>query len=161
MNEEISKKFGPKFMDSLLFVADRLWVQKHPDEIYENNGSGPSWDTPALFPGDNSYVQTNPALQAEFDKLVKYPKGYKKRINKNATVGLVLHVYVDEKGVAEILNFEFGSYSDETKEDVYNKKYWSYFKSVAKKLVENTIWTPAKIKDVSVKSRNGILIELE
>ena len=47
------------------------------------------------------------------------------------------------------------------KEEDYNKKHWGYFKSVAKKLIEETRWIPAHVKNVPVKSANNIFIYLK
>ena len=159
MREEINERFGNKFIDSLLYIADSLWVLKNLDKIFTCGGWGSNdcWDKPAMFPGDSVYDQTNHSgLQQEFEKLVQYPTDYKFKEGKekNEMAFLSINLDIDENGKAKVT--KFGCYITK-----YNEEHCNYFKSIAIPLIENTKWTPATIKSIGVKSKNEIFIYLK
>ncbi len=162
MQEKINEKLGSNFADSLLHIADSLWIIKNRDKVFDSGSGISGWDKPVMFPGDSTYDQTNHSgLQQAFEKLVKYPKGYRVKKGKDSMAMLQLYLDIDEKGNAKVTDTQFVFFDSRTKEQDYNKEYWDYFKSIGISLVEKTIWTPAKIKSISVKSKNDIFIYLE
>jgi hypothetical protein len=160
MQEKINDKFGDKFTDSLLYIADSLWIIKNRDKVFDCGSESSCWDKPAMFPGDSIYDQTNHSgLQKEFDKLVKYPTDFRLKIGKNSMAMLQVYLDIDEKGKAKVTNTQF--VWDSSKDEEYYRKFWDYFKSIAIPLIEKTTWTPATIKSIGVKSKNDIFIYLK
>ncbi len=162
MQEKINEKFGEKFIDSLLFIADSLHVLKNLDKTYYNGSLVGSWEKPALFPGDKYYDERNHSgLQDAFDSKVIYPKDYKYSSDSNSIAFLQVYLDIDRNGNAKIYDFHVEFFDNKTKEKDFNKKYWDYFKNIAFPLIENTKWIPAKIKNINVNSRNDIAIYLK
>jgi len=161
MQEKISEKYGDQFTDSLLYIADSLYILNHRDLVFDCGSNSSCWDKPAIFPGDSTYDQTNHSgLQKEFEKLVKYPTDYRIKKGEDSMAMLQVYLDIDENGKANVTNTQFVFWDKSTKEDNYNKKHWDYFKSIAIPLIEKTTWTPAKIKSIGVKSKNDIFIYL-
>ncbi|MDQ1164358.1 hypothetical protein [Flavobacterium sp. SORGH_AS_0622] len=162
MEEKIVEKYGEKFIDSLLFKADSIYILKHLDETFYNGSLSGTWDKPALFPNDTHYDQTNHSgLQKVFERIVKYPKDYIYTKEANSLSYFQIYLDIDEKGKAKIIDHHFVFWNGKTKQENYNKKYWDYFKNIAFSLIEGTTWIPAKIKNINVKSRNNIIIYLK
>ena len=162
MDEQIIEKYGSKFIDSLIYFADSLYVLKHLDVVYENHGWSTNWDKPAVYPGDKYYSDMNHSgLQDAFDKVVEYPSKYRYKKGEYSWAYINAFVYIDEKGKAQIKNIRCDFFDYATKERDYNKKHNAYFESLIIPLIENITWRPAKIKNISVKSTNNILIYLK
>lgn len=162
MQEEINNKFGEKFTDSLLNIADSLYILKHRNIVFDNNGYGKDWDKCALFPGDKFYDSSNHSgLQDKFDKIVKYPKEYQYRKGEYSSATINITTEIDEKGKAIIKDIYFDFWNDVTNKQGYNREYWDYFEKIVRPLIEKTKWTPAKIKNINVKSRTEVYIYLK
>ena len=162
MQEQINLKFGNKFTDSLLYIADSLYILKNIDDTFDNSSNRTEWDIPPLFPGDSSYDQTNHSgLQQAFNKLVKYPSGYKYKNGENSGAMLKFHLDTDKVGNTKVTDTEYLFWDYITKEEDYNKPFYEYFKKLAVSLIENTRWTPAKIKKLSVNSKSEIFVYLK
>lgn len=161
MQEQINEKLGSKFIDSLLYVADRLYILKHRDQVFDCGSTSRCWDIPAMFPGDSTYDQTNHSgLQREFEKRLKYPDDYKFKKGENSMAALQVYLDIDENGKAKVTNTQFVFWDSQIKGTDSNKKYRNYFKNLAISLIENTKWIPAKVKSIGVKSQNDIFIYL-
>lgn len=162
MQEKIDNRFGKVFSDSLLYVADSMYISSHLYEVFDNRSNRSSWDNPPMFPGDTVYDQTNHSgLQKEFEKLVKYPDGYRYTKGENSLAMLQVYLDIDEKGKATVTNTQFVFWDSRTNEEDYNKGCRSYLKNIAISLIEKTTWKPATIKSFNVKSKNDIFIYLE
>lgn len=162
MQEEIDKRFGKNYIDSLLNKADSLHVLKNLDKTYYNGSMYGSWDKCALFPGDTRYDEGNhEGLQKAFNDKVIYPKNYRYSDPKNSLTFLQVYLDVDRNGNAKIYDYHIEFYDIKTKEKNYNKQFWDYFKEVAFPLIEKTKWIPAKIKGINVNSKNDIAIYLK
>jgi hypothetical protein len=144
MKEQIDKKFGKTFIDSLLNVSDSLYVQNNiNDTFYYAN-----CDTRPNYPSD---TDTNPdeyseIFQSDFDKSIKYPAGYIKRPNYDSSAFADVHLYVDKIGQAVITGCWFVF---DIKE---NHKYEKYFEREIAKALKKTGWTPATIRNQKVNS---------
>lgn len=162
MYEQIGKKFGEGFLDSLSFVADSLYVRTHPDVVYECTSDDNCWDIPPLYPGDTAIDQTNHSgLQVRFDRGVKYPNDYRRRNGNNSMAQVKVSVTVDEHGLADATIVEFIFWDNETKEADFNGSLWNYLGYRADSLVEAVTWSPASIKSIPVKSRTDIFVYFE
>jgi hypothetical protein len=162
MQEQINLKFGERFTDSLLYIADSLYILKNIDDTFDNSSDRTKWDIPPLFPGDSSYDQTNHSgLQQAFNKVVKYPNGYKYKNGENSGAMLKFHLDTDKVGNTKVTGTEYLFWDYITKEEDYNKPFYEYFKNLAVSLIKNTRWTPAKIKKLSVNSKSEIFVYLK
>lgn len=162
MQAEIDSKYGAHFTDLLLYTADSLFISKNLDKFYDNSSKESTWDAPPIFPGDSSKGQSyHSGLQDEFNKLITYPQGYKFKNGEHSGAMLQIHLDIDQLGNATITNRYNMFWNYVTKEEDYNKEFYDYFGHIADSLIENTRWVPAKIKSLSVKSKNQIFIYLK
>lgn len=156
MQEKINEKFGNKYTDSLLYIADSLWIMKNRDRVFDCGSERSCWDKPAIFPGDSTYDQTNHSgLQLTFEKNFIYPKDYYFSDSIDLPIMLQVYLFIDEKGNAKINDFQMCAWAKA------NEKHYSYFKTEAKKIIEQTKWEPATIKSIGVKSKNDIFIYIK
>lgn len=162
MQEKINEKFGKTFIDSLLFKADSLYVLKNLDKVFEYSSYANGWDKPPLYPNDTSYDVTNHSgLQKAFENAVRYPKDYVFRKNKrpSADAYISIHLIMDENGKAKVTDSYVGFWNSQTKKSDYrNEKHYDYLRKLTTELVENVKWTPAKVKNVNVKSKSNVYI---
>lgn len=161
MEEKIKEKYGEKFTDSLLYIADSLYILKNLNETYYQGSVYGSYDKPALFPGDTHYDDTNHyGLQKAFDKIIVYPKKYRKK-GKNSMAFLSVELDIDKEGNVKVTDNYFYFWDSKTNEENYNKEFESYIKKVAFSLLEKTQWIPAKIKGINVNSKQSFYIYLK
>ena len=155
MKEQIDNKYGKKFIDSLLYVADSVYISKNLDKIYDYSG----WDKPPLFPGDIKFDNANHSgLQKEFDKLISYPSNYKYRVDSISLADVNIYLEIDEYGKAKVGKCIFDFWNNKTKDEGYNKEIYQISKKIFIPLIEKTKWTPAKIKSFNIKSKSEIYI---
>jgi len=144
MKEQIDKKFGKAFIDSLLNLSDSLYVQNNINDTFYYA----TCDTRPNYPSD---TDTNPdeyseVFQSDFDKSIKYPVGYIKRPNYDSSAFVDVHLYVDKEGQAVITGCWF--IFDIKK----NHKYENYFEREIAKAMKKKGWTPATIRNQKVNS---------
>lgn len=167
MNDNIKEKFGKDFIDSIHYAADSLWILKNTDLVFNGENGNGEYDRPALFPGDKFYDEMNHSgLQDKFDQVVNYPKDYiKTEQHKDGEVkGIVLlrlDISVDKAGKAKLNDYFFTFVNLQNNTENYNQSSRPYLLKIAKDLVENTKWIPAKIKGVSVNSEFSAILNLE
>jgi hypothetical protein len=158
MQEQINLKFGTGFTDSLLSLADSLYILKHLNDTFDYT----TWDKPPVFPGDGVYDQTNHSgLQREFDKIIEYPKGYKIKDGANSMASIKVYLSVNQVGRAKVSDIEFLFWNNKSEDIDSNKQFYNYFRRTAMSLIENTKWTPAKSKLFKVSSKNDIFLYLK
>lgn len=162
MLENIEEKFGAKFIDSIFFQADSLYILKNLNKVFDYSDYENGWDTPPLYPNDTSYDVTNHSgLQKAFESVVKYPNDYVFRNDKwpSANAYISINLIIDENGKAEVTDSSLGFWNSKTKKSDYrNEKHYAYLRKLVTELIENVKWTPAKIKNVNVKSKSNIYI---
>ncbi|MCQ9636668.1 hypothetical protein MP477_17055 [Chryseobacterium sp. WG23] len=162
MEEEINEKYGKKFIKSLLYKADSLWVLKNIHKTFEMGGMNGAWDQCALFPGDKYYNESNhSALQEAFDKQITYAENYKSKSHQYSNATVYADVSVDKNGKAKVtdINVQFFDYL--TRQQNFNKNSEKNFVKVAKEIIENNQWIPAKIKGINVNSKMNLRIYLK
>ena len=97
MQEQIEIQHGKKFIDSLLYVADSIFISKNLDKTYDYA----DWDKPPIFPGDKTLDGTNHSgLQTDFEKLVHYPDNYVYKTDSSSMVMVKIYLELDEHGVS-------------------------------------------------------------
>jgi len=139
MREKIAEKYGNNFMDSLMNIADSLFVfQNLSDTFYYAE-----CDTWVRYPGDYPHdSESSEELQSAFDKIAKYPKGYIRGEMAFVNVSFI----VNKEGKASITYWWF------LFDNKQNEKYKEYFKPQIIPLIENTKWQPATIRGQKVIS---------
>lgn len=158
MQEQIESKYSKKFIDSILYIADSIYILKNLDKTYDYS----DWDKPPVFPGDKELDPTNHSgLQSEFENLIAYPRNYKYKADGNSMAMIKIYLDIDEQGNASIDDHEFIFWNSKTKEEDYNKDINKAFEKIFIPLIEHTKWTPAKIKSFDVKSKSEIFIYLK
>lgn len=155
MQEQIDKKFGKKFTDSLLYISDSIYISKNLDKTYDYT----SWDNAPVFPDDKDPNSLNHSgLQKAFEKQFVYSKDYKYK-NSDASLAMAkVFVYIDNTGKAKVDSCEFIFWNSQTKEEDFNKSTWPSLEKTFRPIIEQTQWTPAKIKSFAIKSKNEIFV---
>jgi len=103
MNLIFEEKYGQKYIDSIHFISDSIWIRKNPDLIFSRGSVNGLWDKPALFQGDKNYNdEYHTGLQEKFDELFKYDKKYivTNKENGNGVANIRIDLYVDKYGNA-------------------------------------------------------------
>lgn len=144
MNEAIEFKYGKKFIDSLLNLSDSLYVQNNLNDTFYYA----ICNTRPNYPGDTDTHQDeySEVFQNDFDKSIKYPKGYIKRPNYDSSAFVNVDLYVDKRGRATITGYWF-LFDMKT-----NHRYEKYFESEVEKAMKKTGWTPATARNQKVNS---------
>jgi hypothetical protein len=158
MQEQIENQHGKKFIDSLLYIADSVYISNNLDKIYDYV----DWDKPPVFPGDKKLDPTNHSgLQTEFEKLVRYPNNYQYKTDSNSMAMVKIYLDLDEFGNAKADIAEFIFWNFKTKKGDFNTETYKPFEKIILSLIEKTKWTPAKIKSFNIKSKSEIFIYLK
>lgn len=144
MKENINQKYGEKFVDSLLNIADEKYLSKH---IYDTMYYA-KCDKRPNYPNDkdDSLDEYSEVMQKEIDDTINYPKGYIQRPNNDVSAFVDISFFVDKDGNAKItyFSFYFGIKS--------NHKFEKYFESELKKIIKTKEWKPAQMRNRNVNS---------
>lgn len=145
MNEMISKRFGNKFIDSLMYKADSIYIGKNSNYVFDSH----EIDTEPKFPGDTTdeNANFNPGLQREFNRRVQYPADYVKKKKESQMAFANFDLEIDKFGKATIKNFSFQFDNEQ------NYKFEKNLKEIFAPLIVKTSWTPATIKKQNVSSK--------
>lgn len=133
VNESLANHFGKKFIDSLMYLADSLYVLKKINTFFENH----ECDTEPLLPG---------GLQITFDKKIKYPNGYVRKKKADDMAFANFNLEIDRSGKAKIIQSYF------VFTDTKNHKFENELRAVFEPILLNTKWNPATIKRQNVNS---------
>ncbi|HSY60788.1 MAG TPA: hypothetical protein VK796_02880 [Cytophaga sp.] len=157
MKDQIENKYGKTFIDSLLYIADSTYISKHLDDTFDYT----QWDEKPFYPGDKKSDNSNmnhSGLQADFDKLARYPDNYEYKADSTSMAMVKVHLKVDAFGNAKAEVVEFIFWNSKTKKDDFNKEVYKPFEKIILTLIEKTKWAPAKIKSFTIKSEDEIFI---
>lgn len=142
MYQEIEKKHGKKFIDSIRYLAERKYAINHPNIVFEFQ----ECDTISRYPGTKNYADFFDKPESDFSKTFKYPKGYKYKIEKpfsSTDVAFIL------KKNGEIKNIE----TEVTFQNPKNLQFEDYFRKKAEEFVKSVKWIPATKKGIRVDSK--------
>lgn len=150
MMTAIETQFGKKFIDSLRSKAEKKYVLKYPDKIYEFHDC----DTIARYPRASNYREHFDNYKIDYFKNFKYPEGYKFKNEK-------YYSYT----TAEFILYKDGSISDIVIETTFqnpsNEKYRELFDSKMAEFIKKTEWIPAKSAGIIVNSKMPIYVSYE
>jgi|APLak6261690433_1056193.scaffolds.fasta_scaffold15299_1 hypothetical protein len=144
MDEKINQKYGKKFVDSLLNMADEKYLNKHINDTmyYAECDRRPNYPNDK----DDSKDEYSELMQKEIDDAIIYPKGYIKRPNYDASSFVNVYFYVDKDGNAKITHFGF------IFDIKSNHKFEKYFESELKRIIKTKEWKPAQMRKRNVNS---------
>jgi hypothetical protein len=158
MQKQIEKLYGDRFIDSLLFLSDSIYISKNQDQVYDYT----NWDKPPVYPGDKKLDAINHSgLQRAFEKLVHYPDNYIYKTDENSLAHVKIYLDIDEYGKANAKIAEFIFWNSKINIQNYNTQIYKQVENIIIPLIEQTKWTPAKIKSFNIKSKNEIFIYLK
>lgn len=144
MQEKIDQKYGGKFIDSLLNIADEKYLIKHINDTmyYADCDKRPNYPNDK----DDSADEYSEVMQNEIDNVIIYPKGYIKRSNYDVSAFVNISFNVDKSGNAKIKSFWF------VFDIKSNHKFEKYFENELNKIIKKNGWKPAQIRKQNVNS---------
>lgn len=164
MNLVFEERYGSKFIDSIHFISDSIWVRKNPDLIFSRGSINGKWHKPALFPGDKFYnSEYHTGLQEKFDELFKYDEKYiiTNKDNGFGVAQIRVDVYVDKFGNSAIKDYYITYFDTKANKKNYNKSYHESIKNLAFNLIKQNKWKPATVGNVNVNSEFSVIINLK
>lgn len=141
MNNEIDKKYGNKFIDSLRVLAEKQYVKNHPDKIFPYA----ECDTISSYPGTKEYRDYYEKSKEDFSRNFVYPKGYQYKKEKNFSSTNVSFILTKN---GKVSNIE----TDCSFANSKNEKFAGYFKTKAENFIKEVKWIPAKYQGINVNS---------
>jgi len=151
LRERIDKKFGVNFIDSLRNIAEKQYVQNNINKLFDYNDC----DTVSRYAGAKYYEDFFDILNLDFWKVVKYPKDF---------------IYRNEKDLYSYMNAEFILHKDGKVSDIktgvtfqnnQNNKYSIYFRKKLIKFIKKSKWIPAKSIGITVTSKVPLTIHFK
>jgi hypothetical protein len=142
MSENIGIKFGERFIDSLLNAADSLYLTNNIMNTFKYTNC----DTRAVYPGDTDIDNNefSEFFQSDFDKIIKYPSGYKKKSESSAFADV--DMYIDKNGRCSIIGYWFVFDIQD------NQKYEGRLKKTILRALKKKDWVPATVRNQKVNS---------
>jgi hypothetical protein len=147
MRTAINKKYGESFIDSLRLKAEKKYVSKYPNNIYEFEDC----DTIARYPRATNYKEHFDNYELDYFKNFKYPKRYKYKNEKSysyTTADFILH---KDGSITDIV-------VETTFQNPENEKYRELFDKRMTDFIKKTEWIPAKSARVIVNSKMPIYV---
>lgn len=149
--ELINKKFGVNFIDSLIDIAKKQYVQNNIDKVFDFE----ECDTISRYSGDKNYGEFFHNPNKDFFAKVKYPKDFEYRKENE------LYSWVE----ADFILHKNGKVSDirtgVTFQNNQNNKYSTYFRKKLIKFIKKTKWIPAKSAGITVTSKVPLIIHFK
>lgn len=170
MYREIENHYGKNFIDSLRYIADKQFITKHPNKIYDyfvcdQNSLYPNdksyydfvrRDTVPIFLNNKNYTRYSQNYEYDFLKSVEYPNDYVFKKENDTLVSRISAEFTLFKN-GNIKNVDIQTY-------FYNKineKHSSYYSEKMKEFILKTKWVPARNKDITVNCNVSLLIFLD
>jgi hypothetical protein len=151
LRERIDNKFGVNFIDSLIDIAEKKYVQNNIDKVFDFQ----ECDTISRYSRAKYYQNYFENYKRDFWKLVKYPKDFKYRNGKD------LYSYM----LAEFILYKDGKVSDiktgVTFQNNQNNIYAKYFRKKLIKFIKKSKWIPAKSAGITVTSKVALVIHFK
>lgn len=148
MNRRIDRRFGAHFRDSILKEAKKLYIFRHPDQVYEFE----EVDTIARYPGAKTYSASISKPSDDFHSTFNYPVHFiflKKKVFSITSADFI----ITKNGEIEDLEVE----SDF--ENPKNAPYKSLVEKGVADFIRRTKWIPATIYGIRVNSKMRVIIE--
>jgi hypothetical protein len=146
INQTIKNKFKKGFIDSLEIKADRIYLTKNINLVFQNMDE---YDKTIFYPNAKSVQSQRDDVEKDFLSTFKFPKGFDykhKRYIGRSSVKFILYRNGMFKDV--IINTEF--------EQKTNNKFIPYFDNEIKKYVKQIKWIPRKQRGITVNGELGL-----
>lgn len=141
MAKEIEKRHGKNFIDSIRALAEKKYVQTHPNTIYKFE----ECDTISRYPGATTMKEFFSKPEIAFFNNFNYPKDYS--FKKERSYSYTSAYFILRKD-GTITDLEV----EATFQNTANKKHAAYFEKAVKDFVQKVKWIPAKKKGIPVDS---------
>lgn len=143
MRQEIDRRYGKHFIDSLRTIADKNFVKNNPNRIFRFD----ECDTISRYPKDKTYRDFFENYKNDFWKFTEYPIDFQYRKDKDPYSSISAEFTLSKNG--EISNIEI----EITFQNKKNYKYNSYFLNKTKEFINKTKWIPAKSGGIIVTGK--------
>jgi len=151
MRQEIDKRFGKSFIDSLGVIAEKQYVKNNINKIYEFE----ECDTLSRYPNDKNYSAFFKNYKNDFFKIAEYPKDFEFRKEKDSYSWISADFILHKDGTVSEIDIEL------TFQNKKNYKYSSYFTTKLKEFILKTKWIPAKSMGEIVNSKIPLTIHFK
>ena len=151
MEQEIDKRFGENFIDSLRTIAEKQYVKNNPNKIYEFE----ECDTLSRYPNDKNYSDFFETYKNDFFIIAEYPKDFEFRNEKDSYSWISADFILHKDGTVTDIDIEL------TFQNKKNYKYSSYFTTKLEEFILKTKWVPAKSMGVVVNSKIPLTIHFK
>lgn len=141
MMEEIIKRHGKSFIDSIRAQAEKKYVLNHPKTIYRFE----ECDTISRYPNTNNMKEFFSKPGIDFFKNFKYPKDYKPKREKSFSYTSAYFILRKDGSITDLE-------VEATFQNPENNKHKKYFEDAVKEFVKNVKWIPARKKGIFVDS---------
>lgn len=141
--ERIDKKYGGNFIDSLIYIAEKQYVQNNIDKVFDFE----ECDTISRFSGDKNYEEFFYNHDKDFFIYAKYPKDFEYRNEKDLYSSLEADFILDKNGAVSDIKTGI------TFQNKYNNKFATYFRKKLIKFIKKSKWVPAKSMGITVTSK--------
>jgi hypothetical protein len=153
MSDKISERYGIKFIDSLLNIADSIYLANNINDTIRYTDCD-AWPRYAGDP-DTSNSEQSAIFQEQCDVKIKYPVGYRKKTDLNNAAFVNVYFIVSKTGEAKIVGYHF--LFDKESNDIYEP----YFRRQIEKIANKQGWTPAQIRKQNVTSEFTLRVYFE
>lgn len=143
MRQEIDKRYGKNFIDSLRIIAEKQYVKNNLNKVYAFE----ECDTISRYPNDKTYRDFFKSYEKDFWKFTEYPIDFEYRKNKDSYSSISAEFTLSKNGQVSNIDIEI------TFQNKKNYKYSSYFITKTKEFISKTKWIPAKSSGIVVSSK--------
>lgn len=150
MVEEITKRFGRYYIDSLIQLAAEKYFIKHTNDTIDHEDC----DTYPAYPGSKEEGSDNELFQSRFNAQVRYPKGYRNRNDSASRDVMFIHLIVEKTGEIRIDKFIPLIRNKE------NGVFTEYLEGQIRNILPQNGWKPATISNHPVHSDKYISVLL-
>lgn len=151
MQQEIDRRYGKNFIDSLRTIAEKQYVKNNPNKIYEFE----ECDTLSRYPNDRNYSEYFKNYKNDFFQFAEYPTDFEYRKEKDSYSWISADFILRKDGTVTDIDIEL------TFQNKKNYKYSSYFTNKLKEFILKTKWIPAKSMGVIVNSKVPLTIQFK
>lgn len=142
MKNEIEKRYGHHFLDSLCRVVDKEYVVNHPNDLYDMG----KCDQSSIYPDKKKFQSYFDEAEDFFEQHFEYPSGYQFK-NEESYSYTEVDFILDKKGKISKLKVS-ARFQNEA-----NEVYRTYFENSVRQFISQTKWLPAKSSGIIVKSK--------
>jgi len=151
MRQEIDKRYGKKFIDSLRTIAEKQYVENNLNKIYAFE----ECDTISRYPNDKSYKDFFKNYKNDFFKIAKYPEDFEFRKEKDKYSWISADFILHKNGKVTDIDVELRFQNKK------NYKYSAYYTKKIKEFILETKWIPAKSMGITVNSKVPLTIHFK